>query len=175
MQALAERQTQRKFSSKELNLQTISDLLWAAFGINRPASGRRTAPSAVNWQETDIYVVMPDAAYIYDAVNNTLQMQIQGDYRENMAIQSMVKDAPLILAYVADYKKMGALASKEDKDFYAAVDCGYISQNVYLFCASENLATVVLGYINRTKIAETLKLKDHQKVILTQPVAYPAE
>lgn len=173
MEALKNRQTKREFSKEKLSEQKLSDLLWAAFGINRPESGKRTAPSAVNWQETDIYVSLESGVYLYNAQKNILTGILEGDYRKDMGKQSFAGDAAAVLVFVADYSKMGVLASKEDKDFYAAVDVGYISQNVYLFCSSENLATVVLGMVDRDKIKKTLKLQDNQKVILTQCVGFP--
>ncbi|MGC9066328.1 MAG: nitroreductase family protein [Candidatus Ratteibacteria bacterium] len=172
MEALSARKSMREFSSNELSNQTISNLLWAASGINRSQSGKRTAPSASNWQEIDIYVATPKAVYVYDAKMNVLKPVISGDFRVNFGRQAFVKTAPLVLAYVADYSKMGR-ASQSDKDFYSAVDTGFISQNVYLFCASEGLNTVVLGIVDRDNLAKILNLKDEQKIILTQPVGYP--
>lgn len=173
MEALSVRETKRDFSSQKLNNQQLSDLLWATFGINRPESGKRTAPSAVNWQETDIYVCLDSGVYNYDAKKNELTAIMSGDYRKDMGRQGFTADAALMFVFVADYSKMSVLASKEDKDFYSAVDVGYISQNVYLFCASENMATVVLGWIDRDKIKKILNLKDNQRVILTQCVGFP--
>ncbi|HXK44808.1 MAG TPA: SagB/ThcOx family dehydrogenase, partial [bacterium] len=172
MEALSARKSMREFGSQELPLQTISNLLWAAFGINRPESGKRTAPSAANWQEIDIYIAIPKAVYVYDAKTNILKPVISGDLRAHFGRQAFVKTAPVVLAYVADYSKMGR-ASQTDKDFYAATDTGFISQNVYLFCASEGLNTVVLGVVDRDTLARTLNLKPEQKIILTQPVGYP--
>ncbi|MEI6123639.1 MAG: nitroreductase family protein [Bacteroidota bacterium] len=172
MEALKDRQTRRDFSAKELTNQQLSDLLWAAFGINR-TDGKRTAPSAVNWQETIIYVCLNSGVYIYDAKNNLLKAISETDSRSKMGIQTFVGDAPVVLAFVCDYSQMGIMASKEEKEFYGAVDVGYISQNVYLYCSSENLATVVLGYINNENITKTLNLKENQKITLTQCVGYP--
>ena len=175
MEALNDRQTRREFSKKKLNDQQLSDLLWAAFGINRPESGKRTAPSAVNWQETEIYVCLETNVYLYNAEKNELSFVLQGDHRSEMGKQSFAGEAPVVLVYVSDYSKMGQKADKESKDFYAAVDAGYISQNVYLYCSSENMATVVLGYIDKENIKNLLKLKEDQKVLLTQCVAFPKE
>ncbi|HOY32681.1 MAG TPA: SagB/ThcOx family dehydrogenase [Bacteroidales bacterium] len=172
MEALKDRQTRRNFSEQKLTQQQLSDLLWAAFGINRPESGKRTAPSAVNWQETEVYVSLESGIYLYDAKKNVLQAVFAGDHRKDMGKQDFAGDAAVVLIYVADYSRMGE-RSKEDKEFYSAVDAGYISQNVYLYCSSQNLATVVMGYIDREKIKEYLKLKDDKKVILTQCVGYP--
>jgi len=173
MEALNDRQTKRDFSQQKLSDQQLSDLLWAGFGINRTESGRRTAPSAVNWQETDIYVSLESGVYLYDAKKNELTAVISGDHRKDMGKQSFTGDAAVMLVFVADYSKMGLVTPKENKDFYSAVDVGYISQNVYLFCSSENMSTVVLGMIDRDKIKELLKLKEDQKVILTQCVGFP--
>ncbi|HOJ40071.1 MAG TPA: SagB/ThcOx family dehydrogenase, partial [bacterium] len=169
MEALSLRKSTREFSPQELPLQTLSDLLWAAFGINRPESGKRTAPSAVNWQEIDLYVATPKGVYLYEARTNQLKPVAAGDLRASFGRQPFVKTAPVVLAYVADYSKMGR-ASQTDKDFYSAVDTGFISQNVYLFCASAGLNTVVLGIVDRNALSQALSLKPEQKVILTQPV-----
>lgn len=172
MDALKNRQTQRDFGDKEMSTQQISNLLWAACGINRPENGKRTAPSAVNWQEIDIYISMKEGAYLYHPVDNTLVKIINGDVRADMAKQAFASKAQLCLIFVADYNKM-KFAGEDNRDFYSATDTGFISQNVYLYCASEGLATVVLGYINRDKIKEVLKLSKDQKVILSQCVGYP--
>lgn len=173
MEALKDRKTGRSFSQQKLTEQQLSDLLWATFGINRPESGKRTAPSAVNWQETLIYVSLESGIYTYDAKANELTMVTVGDFRKDMGKQSFAGDAAVMLVFVADYSKMGNATTKENKDFYSAVDVGYISQNVYLYCSSENLSTVVLGMVDREKIKTLLKLNDDQKVILTQCVGYP--
>lgn len=175
MEALKDRKTSRDFAKDKLSLQMLSDLLWAACGINRPESGKRTAPSAVDWQEVDVYVILEEGAYIYDAKNNKLEPVAAGDYRGKMGIQGFVGDAPVVLAFVSDHSKMSVITTADQKDFYSATDTGYISQNVYLFCASENLATVVLGLINRDNITKVLKLKSDQKVILTQCVGFPGK
>ncbi|MCM8759679.1 MAG: nitroreductase family protein [Candidatus Omnitrophica bacterium] len=172
MEALSLRKSTREFSEKEIPLQVLSNLLWAANGINRPESGKRTAPSASNWQEIDIYVATPKAVYLYDAKANSLKIVKEGDLRADFGRQAFVKTAPVVLAYVADYSKMGR-AAQTDKDFYSATDTGFISQNVYLFCASEGLNTVVLGIVDRTNLSSKLGLKPEQKIILTQPVGYP--
>lgn len=174
MEVLKDRKSQRNFSSKEVPPQMISNLLWAAFGVNRPNSGKRTAPSAVNWQEIDIYIATTYGLYLYDAFNNMLIPILQDDIRDLTGNNSFVKNAPINLVYVADYSKMGRV-SKERKDFYSATDAGFISQNVYLYCASEGLATVVRGAINRDDLSKVMKLGDDQKIILAQTVGYPEE
>jgi len=171
MQALNERKTSRQFSPKELPEQVLSNMLWAAFGINRP-DGKRTAPSAMNMQEIDIYVATAKGLYLYDAKANALILTLAEDIRAKTGGQPFVKDAPVNLVYVADYAKM-TRGSDEDKDFYSVVDTGFISQNVYLFCASEGLATVVRGYVNKPALAKAMNLRPDQKIILAQTVGYP--
>jgi SagB-type dehydrogenase family enzyme len=171
MEALKERKTSRDFSSEKLPMQVLSNMLWAANGINRP-DGKRTAPTAMNKQEIDVYVAMADGLYLYDAKANTLVGVLAGDIREATGKQPFVKNAPVNLIFVADFAKMGNMP-EDQKVFYSATDTGYISQNVYLFCASEGLATVVRGYVDKPALAATMKLKSEQKVILAQTVGYP--
>jgi SagB-type dehydrogenase family enzyme len=172
MQSLQARKSSRDFSTKKLPVEVLSNLLWAACGINRPESGKRTAPSAVNWQEVDIYVAMADGLYLYDAKEHILKMVVKQDIRELTGKQSFVKEAPLNLIYIADYSRMGG-ASAEEKNSYAAADAAFIAQNVYLYCASEGLATVVRGLIDRDVLAKAMGLRDHQKIVLSQTVGYP--
>ena len=172
MQALKERKTSREFSPRELPPQVLSNLLWAAFGINRPESGKRTAPSAMNWQEIDIYVALSQGLYLYDAKNYTLQLVLAQDLRALTGRQDFVKDAPINLVYVADFSKMGN-APDNDKEVDASADTGFISQNVYLFCASEGLATVVRGMVDKPTLEKAMGLRPDQRVILAQTVGYP--
>ena len=174
MQALKDRKSMREFSSKELPLQVISDMLWAACGINRPDSGHHTAPTAMNLQEIDIYVSKPEGLYLFDAKTNILSPVVTGDLRALTGKQPFVKEAPINLIYVADMGKMGRLSSN-DADFYAATDTGFISENVYLFCASGGLATVVRGLIDKPVLAKAMKLKSDQKIILAQTIGYPKD
>ena len=174
MQALKERKSSRAFSSKELPLQVISDMLWAANGINRPDSGRRTAPSAKNRQEMDVYVAKADGLYLYDANSNMLMPVVAGDIRALTGKQAFVKDAPINLVYVADLSKTGK-TSGSDGYSYVSADTGFISQNVYLYCASNGLATVVRGSIERQALAKAMRLRADQKIILAQTVGYPKD
>ena len=151
----------------------LSNLLWAAFGINRANSGKRTAPSAMNWQEIDIYVAMKSGLYLYNAGQNLLEPVLAQDIREHVGVQDFTQTAPVNLIYVADYTRMSG--DNKSKNFYSATDTGFISQNVYLFCSSEGLATVVLGWVNKPQLAKVMKLKKTQKIILTQPVGYVQE
>ena len=174
MQALKERQSARAFSPKTLPDQVLADLLWAAFGINRPDTGKRTAPSARNWQEVDVFAVMENGAYLYDAKANVLRAVAAGDLRKLAGAQEFVGTAPLNLVFVADSARMTG-SSPEDQALYSGADVGFIGQNVYLFCASEGLATVVRGMVDRDALAKALGLPDNKKIILAQTVGYPAE
>jgi SagB-type dehydrogenase family enzyme len=172
MQALKERKTSREFSDKKLPLQVLSDLLWAAAGINREDSGKRTAPSARNWQEVQVYVVMEEGTYLYDAKANSLKAIARGDLRKLTGRQDFVSSAPINLVYVADFSKMKG-ASPENQVVFSAADTGFISQNVYLFCASEGLATVVRAMMDQKALSEALHLSEDMKIILAQTVGYP--
>ena len=171
MQALKERQSARQFSSEKLPIQTLSDLLWAAWGVNR-ADGRRTAPSAANAQEIDVYVVLAEGTYLFEPRSHTLKPVLAGDNRSKAGTQPFVAQAPLNLIYVADYAKMGA-AKPEDKPVWAAAGSGFIGQNVYLFCASEGLVTVFRAYVDREAVSKALGLRPDQKVLFSQTVGYP--
>jgi len=172
MQVLKDRASSREFSAEKIPIQVLSNLLWAAFGVNRPDSGKRTAPSARNWQEIDIYVATAEGLYLFDAKSHSLQHVISEDIRAMTGTQSFAKEAPVNLVYVADTSKIGG-AKPEDRDIYAGADTGHISQNVYLYCASEGLATVVRGSIDRDTLSKVMKLRPDQKVILAQTVGYP--
>jgi nitroreductase len=178
MQLLWKRKSLRQFSSEPLPLEVLSNLLWTAFGINRP-DGKRTAPSANNKQEIDIYVASAKGLYLYDAKANMLNPILPDDIREITGIpaQSYVKDAAVNLLYVADYSKMKGYyfgtVRDEVKDLYAAADTGFIGANVYLYCASEGLATVIRAEIDRPALASMMKLRPDQKIILAQSVGYP--
>jgi len=172
MQSLQLRKSSRDFSTKKLPMEVLSNMLWAANGINRKESGKRTAPSAVNWQEIDIYVAMTDGLYLYSAKEHLLKQVIKKDIRELTGKQAFVKEAPLNLIYVADYSRMGK-ANAEEKNFYSAADTGFIAQNVYLYCASEGLVTVIRGSIDKDVLAKAMRLGNNQKIIMSQTVGYP--
>jgi nitroreductase len=172
MQSIALRHSSRDFDRKPLPLQELSNLLWAGGGINRPESGKRTAPSAMNWQETDIYVILAEGAYLYEPKAGLLTPVAGGDLRGLAGTQGFVKDAPVNLVYVVDHARM-AKASDQDRAMYGAADVGFIAENVYLYCASEGLAVVVRASVERGKLSEALKLRADQKIILSQTVGYP--
>jgi SagB-type dehydrogenase family enzyme len=172
MQSLQARKSSRDFSTKKLPLGVLSNLLWAACGINRPDSGKRTSPTAVNWQEIDVYVAMADGLYLYNAKEHILKPVLNRDIRALTGKQSFVKEAPVNLIYVADLSKINR-ANIEEKNFYPAVDTGFISQNVYLYCASEGLATVVREMLDKEALSKAMNLSKNQKVMLAQTVGYP--
>ncbi len=181
MQALKERKTIRSFSTEKLPEQVLSNLLWAAFGINRPETGKRTAPSAVNWQEVDIYVALEKGLYIYEPEEHVLNPVQARDLRAKttQAFQpskKSVENAPVTFIYVADFKRIdgvGRLMKDEDKALTANADTGFIGQNVYLFCASEGLGTVVRAMINKSELRVEMNLRPDQHIILCQTMGYP--
>lgn len=174
MQTLKSRQSLRNIASDKLPLQELGNVLWAARGINRPESGKLTAPTACNWQEIDVYVAQAEGLYLYDAKAHILSPVLNEDIRTFTGKQKFVQTAPVVLIYVTDHEKM-TRGTDETRAFYSATDTGFISQNVYLYCASEGLATVVLGMVDKPQLEQKMKLKPTQRVILTQPVGYPAK
>jgi SagB-type dehydrogenase family enzyme len=173
MQALKVRHSTREFGSQPLPSQILSNLLWAASGVNRSDTGQRTAPSAHDWREIDVYVVTADGAYRYDAPSHTLIKVVTGDIRPLTGVQEFVATVPLNLVYAADLDRMSG-ASAEDRTFYSAADAGFIAQNVYLHCASSGLAVVVRGLVDREALGAALGLGKHQRIILAKSVGYPA-
>lgn len=169
MQALSERHSTREFGPGQLSRQTLSNLLWAAFGINR-SDGHRTAPSTRNWQSIDVYVALPDGLYLYEAAKQALRKISAQDIRAATGTQDFVKDAYTNLVYVADFSRMDPALTTEDKKIAAAADAGFIGQNVYLFCASEGLATVVRGSIDHAALTKAMGLKPSQWIVLAQSV-----
>jgi nitroreductase len=128
----------------------------------------------VNWQEIDVYVALPEGLYVYDARAHQLKPVLAGDIRGSSGVQPFMGEAAVDLIYVADRARMGT-GSEADKDFYSATDTGFISQNVYLFCASEGLATVVVGMVDRPALAKKMGLRPDQRIMLAQPVGFPKE
>ena len=176
MQALNERQTTRTFTEDKLTQQQLSDMLWAAWGINRADQKKRTAPSAMNYQEMDVYVALQGGLYLYAAETNSLKMINNKDLRKTTGTQSYVNNAALNLVYVAD---MGRAGKKEgvkidDSDLLMSYsDAAFMAQNVYLYCASANLGCVVIGSIPKDKLAVEMGLRSNQIIILAQTVGIP--
>jgi nitroreductase len=173
LHALKSRKSTRAFSARPLPQELLSTLLWAAFGINRPASGGRTAPSAHGWQEIDVYAALPEALYRYDAGAHALTLAVARDLRPLTGVQDFVATAPLNLVYTADFARMKD-ASEADRAFFAATDAAVIAQNVYLFCAAMKLAVVVRGLVDRKRLAPAMGLRREQRIVLAQTVGFPA-
>jgi nitroreductase len=173
LHALKSRKSTRTFSARPLPQELLSTLLWAAFGINRPASGGRTAPSAHGWQEIDVYAALPEALYRYDAGAHALTLAVARDLRPLTGVQDFVATAPLNLVYTADFARMKD-ASEADRTFFAATDAAVIAQNVYLFCAAMKLAVVVRGLVDRKRLAPAMGLRREQRIVLAQTVGFPA-
>ena len=171
LQALKERQTQRNFKTDPLDAQQLSDLLWAAFGINRPAIDHRTAPSAMNSQEVEIYVATRDGLFHYEPKPHRLQPAGDRDLRGLTGGGDFAGVAPVTLIFVADLAKL-TKANPDRREFYAATDTGFISQNVYLYCASAGLATVVHD-LDRSPLSRAMGLRPDQEIILAQAVGFP--
>jgi len=171
MEALAKRRSSREFARDALPLSLLSSLLWAAYGENR-SEGGRTAPSALNAQEIDVFVALPSGAYRYDAADHELRLVAASDLRRVTGYQDFVDEAPLDLVYVADHSRMNRVPVGQ-RTSYASVAAGAIAQNVYLFSAGNGLATVIRAWIDRDAIANALGLTHDQEVLLSQTVGYP--
>ncbi len=172
MQALKLRHSTREYADRPLPPQVLSDLLWAAFGINRP-NGDRTAPYWRHIMVMDIYAAMADGVWLYEPKAHKLVAYLSDDIRADTGRQDFVAKPPLNLVYVAHGERMTEV-SPEDRRLYASVDAGFIGQNVYLFCASEGLATVFRGAVDYPKLARSMRLPEQQFVTFAQTVGYPA-
>lgn len=171
MEALARRATSREFDTRDLPLEHLSNVLWAGFGVNRP-DGKRTAPSSRNRQEIEIYVLLKSGAYVYDAVKHRLAPVLAEDVRALGGRQDFVRDAPVTLVFVADLAKMSDAPAAE-KNETAAIDSGFVSQNVYLYCASEGLATGVRAWVDTEALGKRLALRADQRITAAQSIGYP--
>jgi nitroreductase len=169
--ALKLRRSIREYADRSLPPQVLSDLLWAAFGINRP-SGDRTAPYWRHVMVIDVYAALADGVWLYDPKQHRLEQHLDADIRPQTGMQDFVATAPLNLVYVAHGERMQDI-SAEDRRLFASVDSGFIGQNVYLFCASEGLATVFRGAVDYRKLEATMQLGDGQFVTFAQTVGYP--
>lgn len=171
MEVFSARRSQRDFSARPLPLSLLSELLWAANGTNR-ADGGRTAPSALNAQEIEVYVALPAGAYRYDPVAHALLLTAGADLRRITGYQDFVDDAPLDLIYVANHARL-SMVPVAQREAFAHVGAGAVAQNVYLFAAGNALATVLRAWIDRGAIADALGLDHGQQVLLSQTVGYP--
>lgn len=171
MQALKLRRSTREFSDRPLPDEVLSDLLWAAFGINRPG-GDRTAPYWRHLMVIDVYAALADGLWLYDLKRHVLVQRLAADIRRQTGLQEFVPQAPLNLVYVAHGERMREVPA-EGRRLFASVDTGFIGQNVYLYCASEGLATVFRGSIDYAKLKETMALGRDEFVTFAQSVGYP--
>jgi nitroreductase len=172
IEALQLRRSIRAYSARPLPPQVLSDLLWAAFGINRAESGDRTAPYWRHVMVIDVYAAMADGVWLYEPKGHQLLPCMGDDIRADTGLQDFVAKAPLNLIYVAHGERMDDIAT-EDRRLFASVDAGFIGQNVYLFCASEGLATVFRGAVDYSKLARKMRLHEGQFVTFAQTVGYP--
>ena len=173
MQVLKERKSTRSFSDREISVQEMANLLWAANGINRKESGRRTAPTAQNKQEIEVYVSNKEGLFRYDAQQHALVTIHNRDIRAITGTQPYVATAPVNLIIVADLSKMGADLQANLQT--ANIDAGFVCQNIYLYCASENMATVVRGSVDREKLSVEMGLGPNFYIAVAQTVGYPVE
>ncbi|WP_028219000.1 nitroreductase family protein [Paraburkholderia oxyphila] len=172
MQALAQRQSTRAYADTPMTLDTLGELLWAANGINRPETGGHTAPSAHGFNEIDVYVALPHGVYRYEPALNRLVLKHAVDARNMTGYQDFVGKAPLDLVYVLRGSQVLATPPQQ-RELFAAISTGAISQNVSLYCASEGLATVVRGWINHRLLADALRLNEDEVPVLAQTVGRP--
>ncbi len=175
MKALSLRSSVTSWDTASLNLQDLSDLLWAANGVNRPGIGKRTAPSAMNAQDIDIYVFTKKAVYLYNALDHVLEKVVDGDHRALVADrQEDVAHAPVICLLVSDISRFRAGEDTERLN-WAAIDAGTVSQNISIFCAATGIGTRPRATMDEPRIREVLKLKDSQHLMLNNPVSYLKE
>jgi len=172
--ALANRHSSREFAPDALPLPVLADLLWAANGVNRSESGKRTAATARNWQNLDVYAVTAAGIFRYDAGAHALVAVAAGDHRAATGAQPFVATAPLNLVYVSDVAKMAGVEDAGDGFRYDGVHAGIVAQNVYLYAASADLVTVLRAMVDRVALATALGLPGTQRVVMAQSVGYPA-
>ena len=171
--AIKNRKSATSFSSQSIPQDKLIDLLFNAWGINRPDSGKRTAPSAVNAQEIDIYIFLADGVYVYDAKANQIKQVLAQDLRSKAITMSSYQKAPVALVYVADYAKFANTWTQSQKEQFSAAHSGFIGQNVYLYCAAEGLAARFHTSVDRTGLQTGLNLRADQAVVFGQVVGYP--
>jgi nitroreductase len=172
MEALKNRKSASSFQTQPLPQELLLELLWAAWGINRPDSGKRTAPTAMNAQEIDIYVLLPDRVAVYDAKTNQLSPVLTEDIRSKAGIRGFIAEAPVHLLYIADYSKF-RIGDQAQKEVFSACHTGFIGQNVYLYCASHGLASRFYAMFDRNSLTDSLKLRENQSIVFAQAVGYP--
>ena len=170
-QALQQRKSVREYSSKDIDDMKLSQLLWAAVGINRP-DGHLTAPTAVNAQDITVYVCRKDGAYLYVAKDNALHKVSDKDLRKEVAsVQQFAAEAPISLVIVTDNAKFRG-GSTNGPTISGAIDAGYVSQNIDLACEALGLVTVPRATMDKDALKKELKLSEAQNPILNHPVGY---
>jgi len=186
MQVLKDRKSWRLYTTEKIPIQVLSNLLWSAFGINRPERGLRTAPTGGNRQDIDIYVATADGVYVYEAKANILNPVLAEDVRSLSGRQypppivpanlvPPLDEAPVNLIYVCDGSKKSKISTEEENLRSAFAHTGFISQNVFLFCASEGLATVVRLWFDKAALEKKMRLRPEQYALLVQSVGYPRQ
>jgi len=172
MEALSQRASASEFDDTMLSRRDLSDLVWAANGINRPEKGKRTAPSAYNSQDVDVYVIMKSGAYVYDAGKHILEPVAQGDHRAAVAgAQEDFANAAVFCVFVSDISRF-QYGDDDQKMVWAAEDAAIVSQNVSVFCAATGLLTRPRASMDREKLTEVLNLNGSQHMMLNNPVSY---
>jgi nitroreductase len=174
MKALNERKTNREITSEPVTGQQLSEILWAANGMNRP-DGKRTAPSTQNRQMTDVYVVLETGIYLYNPVLHNLTRIATGDHRNLTGTQPFVQNAPVNLVFVSDLAKFSSSYPPENLDLlmWAGVEAGAQAQNVYLYGASEGLAVVMRGSVNREELGNAMGLSKEKIIVIAQTIGLP--
>jgi len=172
MECLQKRHTTRNFTAEKLDNQKIANILWAANGLNRPEENRYTAPTAMNMQELSLYIAKGDGLYFYNPIDNSLEKLLNNDIRKETGTQVFVGKGDFELIIVADITKMGKVQDPARYQFYAGRDAGYISQNIYLICASEGLGTVARGSFDNYKIVKLMKLDKNKFITLVHTIGY---
>lgn len=171
-ETLMHRQSQREFSPQALTPQQLAEVLWAAAGINRPDLGGRTAPSALNAQEVEVYAAMASGLYRYDPAAHALERVVAADVRRVTGYQDFVDSAPLDLVYVADHARMKMVPAAQREAFAFAAG-GAMAQNVYLCCASQGLAAVIRAWFDHRALGEAMGLGADHQLLLAQTVGLP--
>lgn len=173
MEALSLRSSVRAFDSRQLELADLSDLMWAAFGVNRPEEGKRTAASAYNAQDLELYVFLQEGVYFYEATEHVLHQVEPGDHRNLLSRgRDAYKDAPLFIVLVSDVSKFPQ-GSEEKRKEWGAISAGLVSQNISLFCASAGLITRPRAGMDSEGIRDLLFLQDNQLLLINHTVSYP--
>lgn len=176
MKALSARYSERNFDTVEIKIQDLSNLLWATNGINRPESGKKTAPSSMNSQDVDVYVCLKSGIYLYNASKNELEFLLAGDHRILLAgRQSNMAVAPVFLLLTSDISRFKPNVSDSAKVVWGSMDVGIVSQNISLFCAAMGFSTVPRGTMETEKLSQLLQLPNTRYLMLNHPVSYRKE